>query len=227
MWACSRRGLASRTVTSPLVGSYPTISPLPGHGPPSLRLLSSARWVAVASPPPRARGPGKTAPGGMFLCHFPYGHPSRPLAGVVPHVCPSGVGHRPSSRFGVRTFLERPGRSQVSRDRPTHSPQAVYHNHRPRTCDSSLALAHELGLAVFQPSPAHVRFLAAQTRCVPVRFTGPVGPGHNLPDVAPLSPTCPGPRHILRRTWRPSWRACRTWGTPPSRWTRGWAPPDG
>lgn len=29
IWPCSGRGLASRRVTTPLVGSYPTISPLP------------------------------------------------------------------------------------------------------------------------------------------------------------------------------------------------------
>jgi hypothetical protein len=33
MWACSGRGLASRHVSMPLVGSYPTISPLPGREP--------------------------------------------------------------------------------------------------------------------------------------------------------------------------------------------------
>src|SRR5438876_1833166 len=61
---CTGRGLASRCVTTALVGSYPTVSPLPSASPESLSLLAVS-----------------------FLCHFP----SAFAAWGFPSVLPFGV----------------------------------------------------------------------------------------------------------------------------------------
>jgi len=72
--SCSRWGLLGQPVTRLPVGSYLTISPLPGS-----RLLVVPPYMKL--------------PGGMFLWHFPWGHPHWPLASIL--LC------------GVRTFLGR------------------------------------------------------------------------------------------------------------------------
>src|SRR5438309_2793875 len=61
---CTGRGLASRCVTTALVGSYPTVSPLPSASPESLSLQAVS-----------------------FLCHFP----SAFAAWDFPSVLPFGV----------------------------------------------------------------------------------------------------------------------------------------
>src|SRR5690349_22497183 len=61
---CTRRGLASRPVTTTLVGSYPTVSPLPPAS-------------------PESRSPEAVS----FLCHFP----SAFAAWGFPSVLPFGV----------------------------------------------------------------------------------------------------------------------------------------
>ena len=68
IWPCSARGLAGLRLTPEPVGSYPTISPLPPIN-----------------------------EGGMFLCHFPSGHPAWALPSAPPG--------------GARTFLPSPPRA--------------------------------------------------------------------------------------------------------------------
>ncbi len=65
--ACSKQGLASRYVTTPLVGSYPTFSPLPMT--------------------PAKSGHGRLPRAVSFLCHFPSDH----SAWALPSALPSGA----------------------------------------------------------------------------------------------------------------------------------------
>ena len=95
---CSERGLDGRRVAATPVGSYSTISPLPGPVGRSYGLMSRATCPAFAA---------CAAPGGLFLCHFPSGFPAWHFASALP--------------CGVRTFLT--GRNRCGC--PTHSPPGI------------------------------------------------------------------------------------------------------
>src|SRR6476620_2479150 len=72
-------------VATNAVRSYRTFSPLLAS---ALRATAEQAQVQPASPKPEGRRRAV-----CFLCHFPSGHPDRPLAGALP--------------CGVRTFLVR------------------------------------------------------------------------------------------------------------------------
>src|SRR5207244_13147182 len=87
---CTGRGLASRRVTTTLVGSYPTVSPLP---PASPEIRSSPEAVS-------------------FLCHFP----SAFAAWDFPSVLPCGV--RTFLEPPKRLAVTRPANPIVARVSP-------------------------------------------------------------------------------------------------------------
>jgi len=83
IWACSGRGLASRHVTMSLVGSYPTISPLPGREPGPPVPFEPGPTPGRSCPRPRKAlqpemscpAPVRGAPGGVVSVPLSVGSP--------------------------------------------------------------------------------------------------------------------------------------------------------
>src|SRR6185295_8775082 len=100
---CTERGLASRRVTTTLVGSYPTVSPLPPASP------ESHAPEAVS-----------------FLCHFPSAFAAWDFPSVLPCGVRTFLGRapaitRPASRIVARLPRRRPPRGGGSCTRGTRS----------------------------------------------------------------------------------------------------------
>ncbi len=123
IWPCSGRGLASRRVAAPLVGSYPTISPLPAPQP----APGAPRGAELAVPGSRVCGhpaaaeahqPRRRA-GAPWQAPRPPGSGRRGIRGDRPCRGPAPEAARPAELFSARRHrcCTRPGR-RLRRLRP-------------------------------------------------------------------------------------------------------------
>ena len=118
---CTGRGLASRRVTTTLVGSYPTVSPLPSASPESLSPLAVS-----------------------FLCHFPsafavWGFPSVLPFGVRTFLEPRTARGHPACKLNCSRGSSAPpkvvphsGQETVPPRRRTNSPHTRHSKLAPR-----------------------------------------------------------------------------------------------